>query len=40
MVMCNTHFAICGYLKGQEQICFNPTSLHLVTYNFLRDHKF
>ena len=25
----------CGYFKGQEQICFNPTSWHLVTYNFL-----
>ena len=25
----------CGYFKGQEEICFNPTSWHLVTYNFL-----
>ena len=30
----------CGYFKGQEQICFNPTSWHLVTYNFLRGHTF
>ena len=25
----------CSYFKGQEEICFNPTSWHLVTYNFL-----
>ena len=25
----------CGYFKGQEQIDVNPTSWHLVTYNFL-----
>ena len=25
----------CGYFKGQEQFGFNPTSWHLVTYNFL-----
>ena len=25
----------CGYFKGQEQTVFNPTSWHLVTYNFL-----
>ena len=24
-----------GYFKGQEQFGFNPTSWHLVTYNFL-----
>ena len=33
---CVTHtLPSCGYFKGQEQICFNPTSWHLVTYNFL-----
>ena len=33
---CVTHILpSCGYFKGQEQICFNPTSWHLVTYNFL-----
>ena len=38
---CVTHILpSCGYFKGQEQICFNPTSWHLVTYNFLRGHKF
>ena len=38
---CVTHILpSCGYFKGQEQICFNPTSWHLVTYNFLRSHKF
>ena len=25
----------CGYFKGQEQMFFNPTSWHLVTYSFL-----
>ena len=25
----------CSYFKGQEQFGFNPTSWHLVTYNFL-----
>ena len=39
--LCVTHILpSCGYFKGQEQICFNPTSWHLVTYNFLRGHKF
>ena len=34
--LCVTHILpICGYFKGQEQICFNPTSWHLVTYNLL-----
>ena len=29
---CVTHILpLCGYFKGQEQICFNPTSWHLVT---------
>ena len=29
---CVTHILpSCGYFKGQEQICFNPTSWHLVT---------
>ena len=38
---CLTHILpFCGYFKGQEQISFNPTSWHLVTYNFLRGHKF
>ena len=38
---CVTHILLfCGYFKGQEEICFNPTSWHLVTYNFLRGHKF
>ena len=38
---CVTHiWPSCSYFKGQEQICFNPTSWHLVTYNFLRGHKF
>ena len=38
---CVTHILpFCSYFKGQEQICFNPTSWHLVTYNFLRGHKF
>ena len=33
---CVTHILpFCGYFKGQEVICFNPTSWHLVTYNFL-----
>ena len=33
---CVTHILpSCGIFKGQEQICFNPTSWHLVTYNFL-----
>ena len=33
---CVTHILpFCGYFKGQEQICFNPTSWHLVTYNFI-----
>ena len=33
---CVTHILpSCGYFKGQEEICFNPTSWHLVTYNFL-----
>ena len=32
---CVTHILpFCGYCKGQEQIGFNPTSWHLVTYNF------
>ena len=32
---CVTHiFPFCGYFKDQEEICFNPTSWHLVTYNF------
>ena len=32
---CVTHILpFCGYFKGQEQICFNPTNWHLVTYNF------
>ena len=35
VLSCVTHIlAFCGYFKGQEQICFNPTSWHLVTYNF------
>ena len=25
----------CGYFNGQKQFGFNPTSWHLVTYNFL-----
>ena len=34
--LCVTHILpFCGYFKGQEQIGFNPTSWHLVTYNFL-----
>ena len=34
--LCVTHILpFCSYFKGQEQICFNPTSWHLVTYNFL-----
>ena len=34
--LCVTHIlALCSYFKGQEQIGFNPTSWHLVTYNFL-----
>ena len=38
---CVTHILpSCGYFKGQEQIYFNPTSWHLVTYNFLRGYKF
>ena len=38
---CVTHILqFCGYFKGQEEICFNPTSWHLLTYNFLRGHKF
>ena len=38
---CVTHILpSCGYFKGQEEICFNPTSWHLVTYNLLRGHKF
>ena len=38
---CVTHILpSCGYFKGQEEICFNPTSWHLVTYNFLQGHKF
>ena len=38
---CVTHILpSCSYFKGQEQICFNPTSWHLVTCNFLRGHKF
>ena len=38
---CVTHILpSCGYFKGQEQICFNPTSWHLVTYNLLQGHKF
>ena len=33
---CVTHiFPFCGCFKVQEQIGFNPTSWHLVTYNFL-----
>ena len=33
---CVTHILpFYGYFKGQEHICFNPTSWHLVTYNFL-----
>ena len=37
---CVTHILpFCGYFKGQEQIGFNPTSWHLVTYNFLLGHK-
>ena len=33
--LCGTHIlAFCGYFKGQEQAFFNPTSWHLVTYNF------
>ena len=33
---CVTHILpFCCYFKGQEEICFNPTSWHLVTYNFL-----
>ena len=36
VLSCVTHILLsCGYFKGQEQICFNPTSWHLVTYNFL-----
>ena len=32
---CVTHILpFCGYFKGQEEICFNPTSWHLVTYTF------
>ena len=38
---CVTHiWAFCNYFKGQEQICFNPTSWHLVTYNSLQGHNF
>ena len=34
--LCVTHILqFCGYIKGQDQICFNTTSWHLVTYNFL-----
>ena len=34
--LCVTHILpFCGYFKGQEQICFNPTTWHLVTYNLL-----
>ena len=34
--LCVTHILpFCGYFKGQEQTVFNPTSWHLVTYNFL-----
>ena len=34
--LCVTHiFPFCGCFKVQEQIGFNPTSWHLVTYNFL-----
>ena len=34
--LCVTHILqFCGYFKGQEQICFNPTSWNLVTYNLL-----
>ena len=33
---CVTHvLAFCSYFKGREQTFFNPTSWHLVTYNFL-----
>ena len=33
---CVTHILpFYGYFKGQEQTGFNPTSWHLVTYNFL-----
>ena len=33
---CVTHIlALYGYFKGQEQIGFNSTSWHLVTYNCL-----
>ena len=34
--LCVTHIlAFFGYFKSQEQAFFNPTSWHLVTYNFL-----
>ena len=34
--LCVTHILpFCGYFKGQEQVCFNPTSWPLVTYNLL-----
>ena len=33
---CVTHILpFYGYFKGWEQTVFNPTSWHLVTYNFL-----
>ena len=33
---CVTHILpFCSCFKGQEQLVFNPTSWHLVTYNFL-----
>ena len=34
--LCVTHILpFFGYFKGQEQSVCNPTSWHLVTYNFL-----
>ena len=34
--LCVTHILpFCGYFKGQDQTVFNPTSWHMVTYNFL-----